>query len=384
MGEIEAVFGIWIVPLLIAITVIKGWPAARDYLAHGLDFTEPLFVVVIMSMAASRPILFAAERLMGLGASLGKASTAAWWFSILTFGPLLGSFITEPAAMTISALLLARKFYEHSPSRKFAYATLGLLFVNISVGGTLTQFAAPPVLMVAGKWNWSTSFMLAHFGWKAATGILAANTCYFLFFRREFNLLAGSQTAISSPMPSQPLSESIPVWIIAVHIFFLAWTVLNNHYPALFVGGFLFFLAFTEVTEPHQSELSLRPALMVGFFLAGLVVHGQLQGWWIQPVLSRLGELPLFAGAAALTAVNDNAAITYLASLVPEFTESLKYAVVAGAVAGGGLTVIANAPNPAGQSILVTFFPDGISPWRLFVGALLPTFVMAAAFLCLR
>jgi Na+/H+ antiporter NhaD/arsenite permease-like protein len=91
----------------------------------------------------------------------------------------------------------------------------------------------------------------------------------------------------------------------------------------------------------------------------------------------------LFLSATVLTAVNDNAAITYLATLVPGFTDALKYAVVAGAVTGGGLTVIANAPNPAGQAILQRFFPEGVSPLGLFVGALAPTAIMAAAFLLL-
>jgi hypothetical protein len=159
---------------------------------------------------------------------------------------------------------------------------------------------------------------------------------------------------------------------------------LNNHFPALFIGGFLFYLAFTQATEHQQSELALKPALLVGFFLAGLVVHGGLQGWWIAPVLGGLKELPLFIGAAGLTAFNDNAAITYLASLVPGFSEELQYAVLAGAVAGGGLTVIANAPNPAGQAILSKFFPDGISPLRLLLGALAPTVIVSAAFLLFR
>ena len=72
----------------------------------------------------------------------------------MTIAPILGSFITEPAAMTIGALLLAKKIYKHKPKATFAYATLGLLFVNVSVGGTLTHFAAPPVLMVASTWSW--------------------------------------------------------------------------------------------------------------------------------------------------------------------------------------------------------------------------------------
>jgi hypothetical protein len=289
--------------------------------------------------------------------------------------------------MTISALLLAEKFYERKPSAKFAYATLGLLFVNVSVGGTLTHFAAPPVLMVADKWVWGMTHMLLNFGWKAVVGILVANVIYFFAFRREFASLSsagGEGRGEEVPSTSDSSPAPIPIWVTAVHLAFLAWTVINNHYPALFIGGFLFYIAFTQATEHHQHELSLRPALLVGFFLAGLVVHGGLQGWWIGPVLRGLSEIPLFFGAATLTAFNDNAAITYLASLVPDFPESLKYAVLAGAVAGGGLTVIANAPNPAGQSILARFFPDGVSAWRLFLGALIPTLIVCAAFLLFR
>jgi Na+/H+ antiporter NhaD/arsenite permease-like protein len=388
LGEVEAIFGIWVIPLLIAITWSKGWSQARDYVGHGLNFTEPLFVVVIMTMAASRPILKLSEHLMAFVAAFGKGSPAAWWLSILTIGPILGSFITEPAAMTISALLLAEKFYERKPSSKFAYATLGLLFVNVSVGGTLTHFAAPPVLMVSDKWGWGTNQMLVQFGWKAVVGIVVANVIYFFAFRREFQ----KTSPHPGPLPvgrgegegETSISQRIPLWVTVVHLAFLAWTVVNNHYPALFIGGFLFYIAFTQATEHHQDQLSLRPALLVGFFLAGLVVHGGLQGWWIGPTLRRLDEVPLFFGAAALTAFNDNAAITYLASLVPDFRESLKYAVLAGAVAGGGLTVIANAPNPAGQSILGRFFPNGVSAWRLFLGALIPTLVVCAAFLLFR
>jgi Na+/H+ antiporter NhaD/arsenite permease-like protein len=382
LGEIEAVFGIWVIPLMVCFVAFNGWDAAREYLGAQLNFTEPVFVVVIMSIAASRPVLKFSEQLMALAARPGKGSPAAWWLSILTIGPLLGSLITEPAAMTISALLLAAKFYERKPSPQFAYATLGLLFVNISVGGTLTHCAAPPVLMVAGKWGWDFGHMLLHFGWKAVAAIVTANLLYFLWFRRELKRLAPAQLEQkTAPEVHAGADEPIPVWVTGIHILFLAWTVLNNHFPVLFIGGFLFYLAFLQVTEHHQEEVQLRPALLVGFFLAGLVVHGGLQSWWLAPVLSGLKELPLFFGATVLTAFNDNAAITYLAAQVPGFTDPLKYAVVAGAVAGGGLTVIANAPNPAGQSILSKFFPEGISPLGLFLGGLLPTLIVVAAFL---
>lgn len=320
---------------------------------------------------------------MGAVASLGGGTPLAWWAAILTVGPLLGSFVTEPAAMTICALLLARHLYELDPSPRLKYGTLGLLFVNVSIGGTLTHFAAPPVLMVATKYGWDLTFMLRSFGWKSTLAIVVVTAAYAAVFRREFAALSARRQARLADPSERPSERAVPAWIVLVHVLFLGWTVFNAHTPALFVAGFLYFLAFTQATAPHQNPLNLRPPLLVGFFLAGLVVHGTLQQWWIAPVLARLEELPLFFGATVLTAFNDNAAITYLASLVPGFTPELKYAVVAGAVAGGGLTVIANAPNPAGQSILSRYFPDGVVPGRLFLGALLPTAVVAAAFLLL-
>lgn len=378
LGEVEAVFGIWAVVLGAAIVWFKGVDTAIGYLGHTVNFTEPVFVVIIMALASTRPVIRLAENCLKAVASLGGGRPVAWWFSILTIAPLLGSFITEPAAMTIAALLLAKQFYELKPSLKLRYATLGLLFVNISIGGTLTHFAAPPVLMVAASWGWDMKYMFTHFGWHAISGIVVSNVVYFLIFRKELLALR------SQPVDSQEKKEEpVPAWITAVHLLFLGFTVWLAHYPALFVGGFLFYLAFAQATAHHQSNVALKGPLLVGFFLAGLVVHGGLQAWWIEPVLGSLGELPLFAGATILTAFNDNALITYLATLVPGFTENLKFAVVAGAVTGGGLTVIANAPNPAGQSILQRYFPDGVSPLGLLLGALMPTLIVALSFMLL-
>ena len=342
------------------------------------SFSEAVFVTVIMAMAASKPVLIFAEGVLSKVAALGGSTVAAWWLAILVAGPLLGSFITEPAAMTICALLLSRRFYALNPSPRLRYATLGLLFVNISVGGTLTHFAAPPVVMVAQKWSWGTPHMFQHFGWKAVIGIALATALYFFVFRRELR-------GLSSVADDAEKQEPPPLFrIVAAHLLFILWTVLAAHYPALVVLGFLFFLAYVEATDRHQDAIALRAPLLVGFFLAALVVHGGLQRWWIAPVLSSLGEWPLMIGATLLTAVNDNAAITYLASLVPGFTDELKYAVVAGAMVGGGLTVIANAPNPAGQSILQKHFgEDGIAPVKLLLAALIPTLIMGAAFMLL-
>lgn len=391
LGEIEAIFGIWLIPLLLSITVIHGWHATTLYI-DTRNYTEPLFVVVIMAIAASRPVVSIAESALSAVASVGKKTPAAWWLSILIIAPLLGSFITEPAAMTIAALLLGHQFYHYNPTPTFKYATLGLLFVNISVGGTLTHFAAPPVLMVATKWEWDMPFMFTHFGWRAVLGILIATAVYFLIFRKDF---AGLKAKADEENAGRSVEkeEPAPKWIIGVHLAFLAWTVFTLHHPALFMGGFLVFIAFTIATDHHQYAISLKGPILVGFFLAGLVTHGGLQGWWIAPVLSSLGETMLFLGSTTLTAFNDNAAITFLASQVPAFDHhtapdtaramALQYAVVAGAVTGGGLTVIANAPNPAGQSILSKYFDGGVSPLKLLLAALFPTLVMVVVFMLL-
>ena len=404
LGEVEVVFGMWVIAVLFVTIGFFDWTTFKNYMVYDRVFIEPMFVVVIMAIASTRPVVKVSEQLLGLAAGLGGHSKAAWWFSILLIAPLLGSFITEPAAMTIAALLLANQFYKYKPSSGFAYATIGLLFVNISVGGTLTHFAAPPVLMVAAPWNWDMSFMASNFGWKAALGILISNVIYFIIFRSQFAKM-GKQDEVEASAnfhtpevqtlkPGQISHEEfearwsereipIPWWVTLVHIFFLAWTVYTAHYPALFIPGLLFFLGFLSLTATHQNKMELKGPIMVGFFLGGLIIHGGLQAWWIAPVLGSLAELPLMLTATVLTAVNDNAAITYLATLVPNMAEASKYAVVAGAVTGGGLTVIANAPNPAGQSILGRFFENGVNPLKLLIAALIPTIIMGICFMVL-
>jgi hypothetical protein len=390
-GEVEVVFALWCVPLGLAIVVSRGWTAAAHYLNDTVNYTEPLFVVVIMALASTRPIVELAESAVRRVAAIGGGSPAAWWITILTIGPLLGSFITEPGAMTICALLLARQFYDLRPGAALKYATLGLLFVNVSVGGTLTHFAAPPVLMVARPWGWDTAFMLDHFGWRAALAIVTSTLVYFVLFRGEFRALAlraespepeVADDGTPSPQTTARHQGALPVpwWVTSIYVLFIVWTVVNAHYPALFLAGLLFFLGFDRATAVYSTLTDFKTPLLVGFFLAGLVVHGGLQGWWIAPVLSRLTETPMFLGATFLTAFNDNALITYLATLVPDLHEGLKHAVVEGAVTGGGLTVIANAPNPAGQALLGRFFDDAVHPLYLFTGAVLPTVVAALAF----
>lgn len=373
LGEVEAVFGFWAMVLAIFMFFMLGREHAVQYL-DTRDYKEPLFVFAIMVIAASKPILTLAARTVRLLASLLPFDTqVAYFITALSVVPLLGSFITEPAAMTLAAFLLRDRFYSQGISNRLKYATLGALFVNVSIGGTLTPFAAPPVLMVATKWGFDMSFMLQTFGWKAATAVFINATVVTLLFAKELRGMA-------KPRTDGP-KEDMPAWVIGAHLVFLTGVVVFSHHPAVFMGLFLFFLGYTSAYGRYQDRLILKEGLMVAFFLAGLVTLGGMQSWWLQDVLKGMSPTVLYYGATALTAITDNAALTYLGSLVDGVDMSFKYALVAGAVTGGGLTVIANAPNPAGFAILRGFFEDeSINPLGLFVSALGPTIVAILMF----
>jgi hypothetical protein len=377
LGEVEAVFGFWAFVLILFMALAYGWGTSSLYL-ESLHFTEPMFVFVIMVIAASRPVMqLAGDSVSAVGKLVPAAPATAGYFLSLSLVPLLGSLITEPAAMTLAALMLRDRIFASGASNRLRYATLGVLFVNVSVGGTLTNFAAPPVLMVAAKWDWTTAFMLSNFGAKATLAVLINAIGVTLLFRRELSARATEPAARSHPR--------VPPQFVLLNAMILAAVVFTNHLPEAFMGLFLLFLGLSEAYRRHHDRLMLREGLMVAFFLAGLVVLGGQQRWWLQDVLSRLDETTLFYGAAALTAITDNAALTYLGSLVEGVSEDYKYALVAGAVAGGGLTVIANAPNPAGFAILKDHFDEqSISPFGLFAAALVPTVVAVACFRGIR
>jgi len=372
LGEVEVVFGFWALVLMLFMFGLSGKAEATAYL-DSRNFTEPLFVFAIMVIAATRPILqFAGALVQFILRYTPLPRGMGLYFLILSVVPLLGSFITEPAAMTLAALMLRDTLLSREVSNRLKYVTLGVLFVNISIGGTLTPFAAPPVLMVAGKWGWDTWFMIANFGWKASVAVFINAACAMWLFRKELDHMA-------APRPRD--AAAVPMPVVAVHLIFLALVVVFAHHPAVFLGLFLFFLGFATAYQRYQSPLILREALLVAFFLAGLVVLGGLQRWWLEPVLMGMDAHAVFFGATVLTAVTDNAALTYLGSLVDGLSPEFQQALVAGAVAGGGLTVIANAPNPAGAAILKEKFSDGvIQPLGLLVAALPPTFVAVLAF----
>ena len=372
LAEVEVVFGFWAMVLMLFMFGVSGTPAATAYL-ESRNFTESMFVFAVMVIAGTRPVLqMAGSCVKFLANYMPMPLGMARYFLVLAVVPLLGSFITEPAAMTLAALMLRDTLFCREVSSRLKYATLGVLFVNISIGGTLTPFAAPPVLMVAAKWDWDTWFMMSTFGWKAAIAVFINATAAMWLFKGELGHMTDTQATEQAPVP----------WLmVVVHLVFLAAVVVFAHHPAVFMGLFLFFLGISSAYQRHQNPLILREALLVSFFLAGLVVLGGLQQWWLQPILLGMDANAVFFGATALTAITDNAALTYLGSLVDGLSPDFKTALVAGAVTGGGLTFIANAPNPAGAAILKEKFADGvIHPLGLLIAALPPTLVAVVAF----
>ena len=373
LAEVEVVFGFWAFILMAALFLLTGREETERYI-EARNFTEPMFVFVIMVIAASRPIVNSVIAIVHRIASyIPVRREVAVYFLSLSVVPMLGSFVTEPAAMTLAALMMKDCYFSQNLSTRLKYASLGLMFVNVSIGGTLTSFAAPPVLMVAAKWQWDSMYMLTHFGWKAAFAVFTSAFIVTCVFRKEL---------IGKGCFAQGCADlKVPKSVAGIHLLFLIGVVLFAHHPQIFMGLFLFFLGYSEAYKQYQDRLILREGLLVAFFLGGLVVLGGLQQWWLQSALTGVEPQLLYYFATALTAVTDNAALTYLASLVDGVSNDYQYAVLAGAVTGGGLTIIANAPNPAGVAILKSSFTDEtVSPLALFLGALPPTLVAIFAF----
>ncbi len=378
LGEVEVVFGLWAIVLVAVMAAVMGGAEAIAY-AESRNYTEPLFVFVVMVMAASRPIVQTIGRLLDWTAWRMPVRTpvAAAWLGLAVV-PLLGSLITEPAAMTLAALMLAGQMFRKDVPERVKYLALGVLFVNVSIGGTLTSYAAPPVLMVAATWGWDSWFMLTHFGWKSALAVAINATVATFVLRKHLTHTTRADADADAAADRTPLA------LVAMHFALLAAVIASAHHPVIFLGLFLLFLGMAQAYPQHQSRLILKEALLVGYFLGGLVVLGGMQQWWLRPMVEGMEPLMLFFGALGLTAITDNAALTYLGSLIDGISDPAKYMLVAGAVAGGGLTVIANAPNPAGVALLKAGFQDGtVSVGSLLLGALLPTAVAATALLVL-
>ena len=383
MSEVEAVFGVWAIVLIVFMAIAQGVDSAVHYM-DSRNFTEPLFVFTIMIVAASRPIIELVKAIVRFIAKAVPVQTeVATFFITLSLVPLAGSLITEPAAMTLAALMLKEAFFERTGNLRFKYLVIGVLFVNISIGGVLTSYAAPPVLMVAQTFGWDTTYMATHFGWRAALAVVLNSFIITMICYKDLvSHAVGTGKGINDDDGIEDGSEPVPVIFMLIHAVFLASVVIFAHHTPIFLGILMLFIGFCGAYSRYQNPLMIKEGLMVGFFLAGLIILGGLQKWWLQDLLAGLSPMALFWGTTALTALTDNAALTYLGSLVDGTTELWRYMLVAGAVTGGGLTVIANAPNPAGFAILRKSFPsEAISPRNLILAALAPTLISACLFL---
>ena len=226
LGEVEIVFGFWAITLILIFFLLSGKIETLNYL-NNQSYVEPLFVFVIMIVAASKPILdFSLTCVKQISKLLPVNKSLSLFFVTMSFVPLLGSFITEPAAMTLAALILKDHFYSKDISKRLKYAIIGTLFVNVSIGGAMTPFAAPPILMVAAKWNWDLMFMLTNFGWRTALAVFTNSLILTIIFRKE--LINIKETAL----------EQVGIW-----------TMANRHEQA---GDIKFRLcARNGVGEPH-------------------------------------------------------------------------------------------------------------------------------------
>src|SRR3989304_3855571 len=99
LAETEVVFGLWAAALFLGIAALNRSVSEAVHYIDGLNFTEPKFVFVIMVVAATRPVVKLAEALISrVARTLPLREGLSFYLAALILGPLLGSFITEPAA----------------------------------------------------------------------------------------------------------------------------------------------------------------------------------------------------------------------------------------------------------------------------------------------
>src|SRR5690606_38386661 len=209
-----------------------------------------------MVVAASRPIIAVVDIMVkALARLLPIRRELSMYFVTLSFVPLAGSFITEPAAMTLAALLLRDAYFRRHGQEGFKYMTIGVLFVNISIGGVLTAYAAPPVLMVASTFGWDTPYMATHFGWRAAVAVIFSAAAATFVCRRY--LLDGTIGVSASEEGRAP----VPPIFMVIHIAFLVAIVLSAHHMPIFMGLLLLFVGFAYAYSHHQNPLLIREGL---------------------------------------------------------------------------------------------------------------------------
>lgn len=370
-AELEIIFGLWCIPLILAICYTYGTAAAMRYL-HDQNYNEALLMVVAMSVASTYPIIHLAERILKTSAKFTYESPITWWWLIMSLGPLIGSLIKETVAMTISALLLNKYFFTANPSKKLSYGTFALLMLNVSIGGSLTNFGTSAITIAAKPWGWSTPFMFKTFGIRALIAILICNTLYFLFFRKEFFNL--------KKIPPTGPEKEVPFYITLLHVLMLVWITLNKDNIVVVLGSFVLFLGFYQSTSKYQSVMDLKEPLLVGFFIASVIVLGGTQIWWVEPLLSRFNEIASMKLTIFLSAFTHNTTVSYMLTKIPNLTDHLKYALFSGMMIGGGLTLIGNGANLVAYALFKKHFKYNVNLGTLFLYGLVPAIITTLIF----
>ncbi|WP_213357473.1 putative Na+/H+ antiporter [Chlamydiifrater phoenicopteri] len=373
LSRVELVFILWSAPLFFWFLITEGTRLSIAYFSSR-NYIFPFFVVVIVLFIESRPIVYLGERLLSKIANFGKKSPAAWWWTILLVSPFITPLIKETGTMVLACVLLVAKFFPFSPSKKFSYATAGLLFSNVSIGGMLFPITSRAVFLINSKLRWSAVFVLKYFSWKAFLAILVSTTIYYLIFRKEFQ-------AFPSTIPSRKTSEAVPWWVVVVHILFLVAVIFVRHIPVILVGVVLTFLGFRALTIMYQSPISFTKVGMVGLFFSGLILFGDLQEWWVLALMEKVSYEGHMIISFIMSMFLDNALVNYLIFKLPSANDCYHYLAISGAMSAGGLTLMANVPNIIGYLLLrPSFKVRSVSLVWLFVAALPPAVISALIF----
>lgn len=376
LSKVEIVFFVWAIPLFFLFWISEGFKLTITYF-DTRNYSFPIYIMTIVVLTTSKPIIDFADRILTFLAKLGPNTPKMWWWALLLGSPLIACLVKEPGAMIIGSTLLLRKFYYLTPSRSFRYATMGLLFSNISMGGLLTPVSSRAFMLVQSSLNWKPGFLLAQFSWKAFIAIILSTTIYYVIFRKEFDKLP------STVRDRINFKYAIPWWISATHILFLAAILWIKPASVILAAFFVLFLLFHKMTVFYQNPLHLDKMALLGLFYTGVLIHGDLQGKWISLIMEKLPGLGVLIVSFILSACMDNSIAHYLAMNVTSSSDCYRYLVVAGVTAAGGLTLLANSANLLGYTVLKTSFLS-ISFVKLFYYGLTPSLVALTIFWFLR
>lgn len=378
LSSVDVIFIFWSVPLFLWFLYSEGYAEAIDYFNHR-NYLFALFIMIMLILLESRPIVYLSECIFLTIAKIGKQSPKCWWWTLMLGAPFSAILLKETGAMIIAATLLVRYFYKFAPSLRFSYATMGLLFSNISVGGLITDISSRALLLVSPALKGEQEFVIRHFSWKAVIAIFLSTTTYYLMFRKEFDHFPKVVKNASIA------DERVPIWLICLHVLFVAAIMSVRSVPLLMIGILILYLGLHQFTIFYQNSIRVTKVCCVGLFYAGLLILGGLQEWWMLVIMHRMSDFGYMFTSYILSMFLDNVLVNYLVHNLSVATDCFLYLVIAGCMSAGGVTILANAPNIVGYLIIKPFFPTSpVSLGRLFVFALGPSLIALMTFWALK